>query len=161
MDKQIFIEQLLDRAKQAGFDAAEAYISESSEFETAVHKGEITQYSVSDTMTLGFRALKDGKAGSASTQVLDDDAIEMLIRAAKEAAELSENADEEFFAGSESYPEIKVGTSAMEALSAAEKIEKAREFEQMAFDYDKRIVPFDGCGISTTITKKMLVNPSQ
>lgn len=158
MDKHIFIEKLLQRAKQAGFDAAEAYISESSDFETAVHKGEITQYSVSDTMTLGFRALKDGKAGSASTQVLDDDAIDMLIRAAKEAAELSENADEEFFSGSETYPDIHVDTSAVEALSAADKIEAARAFEQMAFDYDKRIVPFDGCGIQTTLSRRTLVN---
>ena len=81
MDKQIFIEKLLDRARQAGFDAAEVYLSEGSEFETAVHKGEITQYNVSDTMALGFRGLKGGKVGSASTQVLDDDAIDMLIRA--------------------------------------------------------------------------------
>lgn len=158
MDKQLFIEKLLDRAKQAGFDAAEVYLSEGSEFETAVHKGEITQYNVSDTMALGFRGLKGGKVGSASTQVLDDDAIDMLIRAAKEAAELTENADERFFAGSESYPEVLSDTAKVQALGAAEKIEMARAFEQMAFDYDSRIVPFDGCGISTTVSKRRLVN---
>ena len=158
MDKQIFIEKLLARAKKAGFDAAEAYISESSDFETAVHKGEITQYSVSDTMTLGFRALKNGKTGSASTQVLDDDAIDMLIRAAKEAAELSESADERFFAGSESYPELKCTQGKLQAVSAAEKIEMARRLEQLAFDYDSRIVPFDGCGVYSTLSRRRLVN---
>lgn len=158
MEKQIFIEKLLEGAKKAGFDAAEAYLSESSDFETAVHKGEITRYSVSDTLTLGFRALKDGKVGSASTQVLDDDAIEMLLRAAREAAELSEQADERFFSGSESYPSLPSDFSKLLALAPADHIRAARELEQAAFDYDQRIVPFDGCGVSTCIYKKRLVN---
>lgn len=158
MEKQIFIEKLLERAKQVGFDAAEAYISENSEFETAVHRGEIVRYSVSDTMTLGFRALKDGKVGSASTQILDEDAIEMLLGAAKEASELSETADERFFSGSESYPEIKSDLSKIRSLDNAKKIEMAKTLEQMTFDCDSRIVPFDGCGISSTVSARRLVN---
>jgi len=159
MEKNIFIERLLDRAKAAGFEAGEVYISESGNFRTGVHLGEITQYSVADKINLGFRGLYRGRMGCASTQVLDDAAIEMLIAAAKAGAELCETEDEEFIYGGDSaYPEVEGENPAIAAMSAAEKIRLARELEQRALDSDPRIGSCSACGVLSILGRTRIVS---
>lgn len=159
MDRNTFIEKLLDRAQQAGFAAGEAYLSEGNSFEVSVDRGEITDYSVADSLNLGFRGLYNGRMGCASTQVLDEDAIEMLVSAAKASAELSETEDEEFiFEGSESYPELPAGCEDYKNLTAADKIEMARMLEQKALDHDPRIAPFNGTTVLSESGRTLLVN---
>ena len=46
-------------------------------------QGEIVDYSVSSSFGLGFRGLFGGRMGCASTQALDGDAIELLVRGAR------------------------------------------------------------------------------
>jgi len=159
MDRNTFIEKLLERAQQAGFAASEAYLSEGSSFEVSVDRGEITDYSVADSLNLGFRGLYNGRMGCASTQVLDEDAIEMLVSAAKASASLSETEDEEFiFEGSESYPELPAACEDYKALSAADKIEMARSLEQQALSHDPRIAPFNGTTVLSESGRTLLVN---
>lgn len=159
MNRDIFIEKLLQRAKQAGFEAGEIYISDASSFKTGVHLGEITRYSVSDKTNLGFRGLYKGKMGCASTQVLDEDAIEMLVAAAKDGAELCETDDEEFiYEGDRVYPEVDAENPAIEKISAAEKIEMAKKLEQLALDYDSRITSCSACGVMSMQSRTRMVN---
>ena len=159
MNPNTFIEKLLERAQQAGFAAGEAYLSEGSSFEVSVDRGEITDYSVANSLNLGFRGLFGGRMGCASTQVLDEDAIEMLVSAAKASAELSETEDEEFiFEGSESYPELPEGCEDYKNLTAADKIGMARELEQKALAHDPRIAPFNGTTVLSESGRKLLVN---
>ena len=66
MNRQQFIDALFARAKEAGFEACEVYYSASDSFSTSVFKGEITEYSVSESLGLGFRGLFGGKMGYAS-----------------------------------------------------------------------------------------------
>ena len=75
MNRQQFIDTLFARAKEAGFEACEVYYSASDNFSTSVFKGEITEYSVSESLGLGFRGLYEGRMGYASTQILDEDAL--------------------------------------------------------------------------------------
>jgi len=159
MNRDIFIEKLLSRAKQAGFEAGEIYISDVSSFKTGVHLGEITRYSVSDKTNLGFRGLYRGKMGCASTQVLDESAIDMLVSAAKDGAELCEMDDEEFIYGGDSaYPEIDGENPAIGEISAAEKIEMAKKLERKALDYDPRITSCSACGVMSMEAATRMVN---
>lgn len=159
MNRDIFIEKLLCRAKAAGFEAGEIYISDVSDFKTGVHLGEITRYSVADKMNLGFRGLYRGRMGCASTQVLDDEAIEMLVAAAKSGAELIESDDEEFiYAGDAAYPEIEAENAAIAEISAAEKIETAKKLEQLALDFDPRITSCSACGVLSMQARTRIVN---
>ena len=159
MDRNIFIEKLLERAQQAGFEASEAYLINGSSFEVSVDRGEITDYSVADSLNLGFRGLYNGRMGCASSQVLDEEAIEMLVSAAKASAELSETEDEEFiFEGSAEYPEMPAACEDYRSLSAADKIEMAREMERAALGHDGRIVPFNGCSVISETSETLLVN---
>ena len=110
MDIQIFLNRLFERASGEGFEAFEAYYTTGSQFDVGVFGGEIVEYNVSGTLGLSFRALVNGKMGYASTQVLDEDALEMLILTARsENAQLIENEDEQFiFGGAESYPALNL-----------------------------------------------------
>ena len=159
MERNAFIELLFDKAKAAGFEACEAYLSEGSSFEVAVNAGDLTRYDVADSLNLGFRGLYNGRMGCASTQALDADAADMLVSAAKASAELCESEDEEFiFEGSASYPEFDGSHPEIERLSAAEKIDMVRALEQKTLDYDPRIASVDDCALFTEASEVRLVN---
>lgn len=159
MDKNSFIEMLFDRAKRAGFEACEVYLSEGSSFQTAVNKGELTRYNVSESLNLGFRGIHGGRMGCASTQVLDEAAADLLVSAAKAGAQLCETDDPEFiFEGSESYPEFNGSHPEIAALSAAEKIAMTRALEEKALAADSRIASCSHCALFTGESSIRLVN---
>ena len=159
MEQNAFIERLFDRARSAGFEACEAYLTESSAFQVNVNDGEITRYDVSESLELGFRGLWHGRMGCASTQALDDDAAELLVSAARSGAELIEGAEAEcIFGGSPTYPAFDGARPEIAAMTAGEKIALAREFERRALDFDARIASVRACGLFTGATKVRLVN---
>lgn len=159
MDKKQFIDALLARAQQEGFEACEIFYASDSSFETSVFKGEILNYSVSDSLGLGFRALIGGKMGYASTQVLDEDAIDLLIEAARTNAALIESEDQQFiFKGSEKYAEVDTFNPALEEISAAEKIDMAKKLEQLVLAADSRVEQVEGCEILSTYEERTIVN---
>ena len=159
MDVNEFIKKLFERAGAAGFEASEADYSASEDFSVEVKNGEIVDYSVSSGMGLGFRALVGGKMGYASTQVLDEDALELLIDGAKENAALIESADEEFiFAGSGSYPTLDVYNGEIDKITAAEKIDMAKRLEKACLAIDPRVTQCEGVEIMSGSAERRLVN---
>lgn len=159
MDKQQFIDALFARAREAGFEACEVYYSASDSFSTNVLKGEILGYSVSGELGLGFRGLYGGKMGYASTQILDEDAVDQLVESAKTNAELIENEDKQFlWDGSGEYAPASGCNPELEQLSAARKIEMARELENRVLAQDERIEHVEGCGVDTDVSEVTIVN---
>ena len=141
MERSEFIRRLFERVRALEPDAqCEACFSESSEFEAEQRKGELVDYSVSDGGGLGFRVLSGGRLGYASTQILDEEAVELLARGALENAALVESEDEQFiFPGSEAYPEVAPCGDGVASVTAAEKIDMARRLEALTLAQDARI----------------------
>ena len=141
MERSEFIRRLFERARALDPEAqCEAYFSQTSEFEAEQRQGELVNYSVSDGGGLGFRVLTKGRMGYASTQILDEEAVDQLVGGAMENAALVEDEDEQFiFPGSASYPEVDAFHPALEALGAAEKLEMARKLEALTLAQDPRI----------------------
>lgn len=159
MDKKQFIDALFARAKEAGFEACEVYHSTSSNFNVNVLNGEILSYSVNDRTGLGFRGLFDGKMGYASTQILDESAIDLLIDGAKTNAQLIEDDDKQFlYDGSGEYAQVDLYNPAIDEVSAADKIEMARELEKLTMAKDPRIVRVGHCSIQTASEETNIVN---
>ena len=163
MERNAFIAKLFERARaRAGAApdfACEASVTSGSEFEVEVLNGEILKYSVSDGGGLGFRVLANGRMGYASTQILDEAAIDQLVDGALENAALVESKDEQFiFAGSPKYPELKLFNPALEALDAAKKIEMAKSLEKLTLAQDARIEKVEGCAVFSSCTESALVN---
>ncbi len=142
MERREFYQKLFERAKEAGFSACEVYYAAGSSFSATVFGGEITDYSAADARGLGFRGLIDGKMGYASSQALDDEAIELLVEGARENAALIECADEQFlFAGAKHYAEVDNFNPEVDAVSVAEKLELCRSLETLAAGADARLRP--------------------
>ena len=163
MDRREFIDRLFERAREKAGDApdfaCEACFGSSESFEVQVKNGEIYQYNVSEGGGLGFRALSGGKMGYASTQILDEDAIDMLVDGALENAAVVESADRQFlFAGSDSYPELKLYEPRLDAIDAAQKIDMAKRLERLTLAQDARIAQVEDCALFSEKAESAIVN---
>lgn len=163
MDRNEFIAKLFERARERAGDAAdfacEACFSAGSEFQVDIRDGEIYQYNVSDGGGLGFRALVNGRIGYASTEILDEAAIDMLVDGALENAALVESEDKQFiFEGSDSYPELRLFEPRLEELDAAKKIDMAKRLEKLALAQDERIKQVDECAVFSARSETGIVN---
>jgi len=158
MERNEFIRRLFDAAAGRG-GQCEVCAETGSSFEVQVKDGEIVQYSVADSMGLGFRALKDGKTGTASTQILDEEAISQLVDGAFENAALVESEDKQFmFPGSPEYPDLKLYNPALEAVDAAAKIEMAKRLEALTLAQDPRITQVEECAVFSSEDARTMTN---
>ena len=141
MERREFINRLFERARALDPQAqCEAVCGSTSEFEVERANGERVSYSVSDGGGLGFRVLSKGRVGYASSQILDEEAVEMLAAGAIENAALVESEDRQFiFGGSEVYPELVTWNPALEDVSAADKLEMVEKLEKLTLAQDERI----------------------
>ena len=158
MDRNEFVTRLLQAARERGVDGEICYECGES-FEVSVKNGEIHQYNVSDGMGLGFRVLKDGHTGTASTQILDEEALTQLIDSAIENAGLVESADRQFmYAGDERYPALDLYNPDIAALDASVKIDMARRLEKLALSQDARIQQVEDCAVFSSVDERALTN---
>lgn len=135
-----FLKKLMEAAKAAGIEACEAFIVERDSFRAMVTGGEVTEYNTNATKGLGFRGVKDGKMGYASTEAFDDDAVSQLVRGVVESAELSEDTDPVFlYDGREEAPEMVLSNDELAGLDPEVKIACVQEMEKAVKAYDERI----------------------
>ena len=163
MDRNEFINRLFETARRKAGNApdfaCEACYGNSESFEVQVKDGEIYQYNVSEGGGLGFRALVNGRMGYASTQILDEDAIDMLVDGALENAAVVESEDRQFlFGGSERYPELKLYEPRLDEIDAAQKIEMAKRLERLTLAQDKRIAQVEDCALFSEKSESAIVN---
>lgn len=159
MQIQKFLDLLFERANAEGMTPCEAYLSTGDSFQVMVNKGELIDYNVSSSLGLGFRALVRGKMGYASTQALDEAAIELLIEGARTNALLVENEDEQFiFPGSPDYPKREIYNPALDRVSADEKIALALELERKTLGRDPRVTQVDECVLMSGAGMVRIVN---
>ena len=137
---ELFLKKLMDAAKAAGIEACEAYMVERDSFSAMVAESEVTEYKSNATRGLGFRGLRNGHMGYASTEAFDDEAVNQLVKGVVESAELCEDTDPEFlYDGSDELPALDLCNDAIAAVSPEEKIERVMELERQIKGYDSRI----------------------
>lgn len=135
-----FLKKLMDAAKEAGIEACEAYVVERDSFRVMATGGEIVEYKSNASHGLGFRGVKNGRMGYASTEAFDDEAIAMLVKGVVESAELSEDDDPVFlYDGKGEVPEIDLTCEEITRVSPEEKIARVLEMEQAVKAADSRI----------------------
>jgi len=135
-----FLNKLMACAKEAGIEACEAYVVERDSFKAMVNGGEVVEYNTNATRGLGFRGMKGGRMGYASTEAFDEDAIAQLVRGVVESAELSEDTDPVFlYDGKEEAPVLKLTNDELAALDPEIMIARVIEMEKAIKSYDERI----------------------
>lgn len=159
MERQYFIDKLFQAAKEAGICECEAYFAMSDDFSVDVLDGQIKEYSAAASSGVCLRGIYQGKMGYASSEQMDEDAIEMLVDSVKENAMLIETDDEStIFEGSSEYKSFNQYNEETANVPAAEKIKAAMELEALVKASDPRVIRTEGCSYASMISEKRIVN---
>lgn len=117
------------------------------------------KYNLTTSYGLSFRGKINDKIGYSYTEILDDDAINMLVKNAKESALVIENEDIQFiYEGDKEYAEVNTYYKALENLPADKLIDLALSMEKEAKTLDNRVTSFGGCGIGYSKARYGIIN---
>ncbi|AGX41490.1 TldD/PmbA family protein [Clostridium saccharobutylicum] len=148
MDISLFKEELFKEAKKNGFEECEIFYSDAESLSLNIYEGEVEKYKLNNAFGLSFRGKINGKMGYSYTEILDKDAISMLINNAKGAAIAIENDDVQFiYEGDKEYKNIDYYKKELDSIKPDEYIKLALEMEQECKKQCDKVVNFGGCGI--------------
>ncbi|HQP37824.1 MAG TPA: metallopeptidase TldD-related protein [Polyangiaceae bacterium] len=155
--------ELVERARAAGADVAEAVVRQGVELAAKVRLGEAELVEEASHHSAGLRVIRGSRVALTATSDLSPSGIERVVRDALELAELSQP---DPFAGPADPSEIAAGPFAdldlydpsIESIDAEQAIAEARAAEQAARDFDPRITNMQGttCGIATGASAMVL-----
>ncbi|NQY34035.1 MAG: metalloprotease PmbA [Alteromonadaceae bacterium] len=148
---KIRVAQALDVAKSLGADDAEVSMSRQQGLSVDTRLGEVETVEFTNDGALGITVYKNGCKGSASTADLSEKALSQTIQAAVNIAkytsvdECSGLADKELLA----MNPIDLDLFHPKKLSTEQAIEMAKQCEDSAMSFDKRITNSDGATLAT------------
>ncbi len=159
MELNIFIDKLFQEAKNNEFDEYEVYYVDRESLSINVYNEEVEKYNLTTSYGLSFRGKINGKIGYSYTEILDEYAIEMLVKNAKESALTIENEDIQFiYEGDKEYSAVNTYYKTLENIPADKLIELALNMEKESKTLDNRVVSFGGCGIGYNKAKYGIIN---
>lgn len=159
MNKKQLSDKIFKAGKAAGMGDMEVYISEGEVFEVKIFKSEIDSYKLAQNSGLGFRGFYEGKIGYSYTEKVSDDSIDMLIKGAKENAQINDSEDNDvIFSGSEKYITVDNMNMDLEKVTEKQKIEFAKKMEKIAMAKDSRIIASQYCMLGTGNGTSTLTN---
>lgn len=91
-----FIDRLFELGKTKGFTAQEVYYISNRNVEISVYEGALDKYNLSEDAGLSYRGMLEGKLGYAYSEILDEEAMHMLVEEAYANAKIIESEDEVF-----------------------------------------------------------------
>ncbi|CEN86594.1 TldD/PmbA family protein [Paraclostridium sordellii] len=159
MDFKEFKNILFEKALNEGFENCEVYYTDGENISITVYEGEVEKYNIDKSFGLSFRGMLNGKMGYSYTEILDDKAIDMLIKSAKEAAGCIESNDIQFiYEGDKNYSEVKTYSEKLENIDASKLIDIALELEKETKDYSDKVINLNACKISYSSSKNGIYN---
>lgn len=146
-----------EAAKLYGVTQYEVYYSESEGMSTETLKDEISSFTSENASSVDFRCIINGRAGYASTQLLEEDEISELVKKAAANAAVCESDDElEFFAGSESYGEVDMPEPVIP--SAAALREAALALQKKTYSLSDKIADGTQSAVGAAISGSHMYN---
>lgn len=159
MDFKEFKNILFEKALNEGFENCEVYYTDGENISITVYEGEVEKYNIDKSFGLSFRGMLNGKMGYSYTEILDDKAIYMLIKSAKEAASCIESNDIQFiYEGDKNYSEVKTYSEKLENIDASKLIDIALELEKETKGYSDKVINLNACKISYSSSKNGIYN---
>lgn len=148
-----FAQKALDAAQLAGVSPAEVTVSSSESFSVRVRGQKLEDYKVSDRFHLVLRGMWQGRIGTASTQAMDAQSLDMLIQGMKESAELIETDEQdEILPPDNAYEKVCNYSEDVQRISAEEKIALAMRIDARLAGRDVRVKPDASLVASTSET---------
>ena len=149
MEFNDFKELLLKKAKQEGFLECEVYYTKGESISISVYEEEIDKYNISKSFGLSFRGIYNNKMGYSFTEIIDKEAIDMLIKNAKDSSNSIECEDEQFiYKGDKEYKSVKTYSNKLENIDTSKLIDIAINLEKECKLYNDKVVNVNGCKVS-------------
>ena len=159
MELNKFVNGLFDKAKEVGFDECEVYYVDKESLSIGVYKGEVEKYSLNNSYGLSFRGKINDKMGYSYTEILDENAIDMLVRSAKESALSIESEDIQFiYEGDKEYKDVSSYYTALENIGADKLINIALGMEKATKELSDKVTSFGGCAVSYSSGSYGIIN---
>ena len=159
MELELFVDSLFKKASEAGFSEYEVYYVDRESLGISVYKEEVEKYNLNNSAGLSFRGKLGDRIGYSYTEILDEDAIDMLVKKAKENVSAIENNDIQFiYEGDKEYKKISTYYEALENLAPDKLINMAINMEKEAKKYCDKVESFSGCAISYSSGKYGIIN---
>jgi PmbA protein len=156
MNKEKFMEKILNKAKQDNFNESEVYLNESENFEIRLYKGEVDYYEENEEYGIAFRG-KDNKMGYSYTEKLDDTVIDILLKNAKNNAQIMDEDEEEIVGQQQSYKKLPQITGIYE-YNRDDKIKLLKEIEKNIYELDDRVKNINYCIYADEKTGERIIN---
>ena len=159
MELNLFVKELFSKAQEEGFSEYEVYYVDRESLSISVYKEEVEKYNLNNSAGLSFRGKFGDRIGYSYTEILDEDAIEMLVKKAKENVLAIENNDIQFiYEGDKEYKEISTYHEELEDIPADKLINIAISMEKEAKKYCNKVESFSGCSVSYSSGKYGIIN---
>ena len=159
MELNLFVKELFSKAQEEGFSEYEVYYVDRESLGISVYKEEVEKYNLNNSAGLSFRGKLGDRIGYSYTEILDEDAIEMLVKKAKENVLAIENNDIQFiYEGDKEYKEISTYHEELEDIPADKLINIAISMEKEAKKYCNKVESFSGCSVSYSSGKYGIIN---
>ena len=133
-----FMEKLVKAGMEYGFEECEASFAQDSSMSIDILKGEVSSYENSATSTLSFRGLKNGQMGYCSTNILNDDSIDFLLKSAMENCEVLNDEDPQFIYCDENNKDLYFSQ-----ITEAFAKNTYKKFEDLGLGLEKAILALD------------------
>lgn len=141
MEFKEFKDRLFKKALKDGFEECEVYYVNRDSLSINVYQQEVDNYESNKTFGLSFRGKINGKMGYSYTEILDEEAIDMLVNSAKNGALSIESNDVQFiYKGDKEYQEVQTYYKELEGIDPKDLIELALEMEKEARKYSEKVV---------------------
>lgn len=151
--------KFFELAKENKFEAADLVFSHTYALSCSIFHKEVESLTESDTYSVVGRAIVNGKFGLVSTEKIDKDTPEFLIKGIKETAGLIETNDPSIiFKGSKKYHKKNVFNKEVLSGDLSKQIEILREIEDKLRAYDKRIDEVATVGYEESLSESTLSN---
>lgn len=159
MEFKEFKDTLFKKALNKGFESCEIYYTDSENIGITVYDGDVEKYNLDKSFGLSFRGMIDGKMGYSYTEILDENAVEMLIKNATEAANCIESDDEQFiYEGDKTYSKVDTYSEKLENIDASKLIDIALDLEKQTKEYSDKVINLSACKISYSSSRNGIYN---
>ena len=132
---------LFAKAKEKNIQDIQVHVVADTKLDIEILKGELEEYTISDTKGLSVKGIYDGKMGTVSTEVINDEEIDFIIDSVIASAKNIDSEDEVFIYGGDSiYQEVEgLYNKELEQVDAKRKIDLVFDLEKKTLAQDNRI----------------------
>ncbi len=150
---------LLKKGLDEGFSECEVYYKEEESLSIGIYEGEVEKYQLEKSKGVSFRGKINSKMGYSFTEILDFEAINMVIKNAKQSALNIDSDDEEFiYKGDSNYNKVDTYSEKLENIDIKELINLGIEIEKETKNYSDKVVNISGFKISYKTSKCSIYN---